>query len=99
MASRALSAGRLARRRTATADTLEYLEYIGLDLHKRDSRPCLPESEGKLVEGRIRTDPAHFSEVLGGQARARSGPLAMHRLMSVAGRGPGHGGGLRGGAR
>lgn len=45
-------------------------EYIGLDLHKRDSLLCILTADGQLVERRIRADPARFAEVLGARSSA-----------------------------
>lgn len=51
--------------RPAATDT------IGLDLHKRESQLCVLTTGGELVERRIATTRARFTEVLGGRPRAR----------------------------
>ena len=47
------------------------MDYVGLDLHKRDSQLCVLTEAGEIIEGRIRTDPARFAAVLGGRPVAR----------------------------
>ena len=47
------------------------MEYVGIDLHKKDSQICLLTETGEVIERRIRTEPQRFAEVLGGRPRAR----------------------------
>ena len=47
------------------------MEYVGIDLHKKESQICLLTETGELIERRIRTEPQRFAEVLGGRPRAR----------------------------
>jgi hypothetical protein len=47
------------------------MEYVGIDLHKKESQICLLTEAGKVMERRIRTEPERFAEVLGGRPRAR----------------------------
>ena len=45
------------------------MEYVGIDLHKKESQICLLTETGEVMERRIRTEPQRFAEVLGGGAR------------------------------
>ncbi|MBI2469131.1 MAG: IS110 family transposase [Candidatus Rokubacteria bacterium] len=47
------------------------MDYVGIDLHKKESQICLLSGGGELSERRIRTEPRRFAEVLGGRPRAR----------------------------
>jgi transposase len=47
------------------------MEYVGIDLHKKESQICLLTETGEVMERRIRTEPERFAEVLGGRPRAR----------------------------
>lgn len=47
------------------------MDTIGLDLHKRESQLCILTDDGELIERRILTSRARFTEVLGGRAPAR----------------------------
>ena len=48
------------------------MDYVGIDLHKKESQICSILSEGgQLSECRIRTEPQRFAEVFGGRPRAR----------------------------
>src|SRR5437867_3202062 len=47
------------------------MEYVGIDLHKKESQICLLTEAGEVMEWRIRTDPERFAAVLGGRPRAR----------------------------
>ena len=47
------------------------LDTIGLDLHKRETQICIITADGELVERRIATTRARFTEVLGTRPRAR----------------------------
>jgi transposase len=47
------------------------MEYVGIDLHKKESQICLLTEMGDVIERRIRTEPGRFAEVLGGRPRAR----------------------------
>ena len=47
------------------------MEYVGIDLHKKESQICLLAEAGAVMECRIRTDPQRFAAVLGGRPRAR----------------------------
>lgn len=47
------------------------MEYIGIDVHKRESQLCMLRESGERVECRIRTDRERFAQVLGGRAAAR----------------------------
>ena len=46
-------------------------DTIGLDLHKRETQVCILTAEGELIERRIATTRARFTEVLGTRPRAR----------------------------
>ena len=61
------------------------MDYIGIDLHKRDSQICIRGAEGELSEPRVRTTPASFADVLGDRSdrsshrrvrEQRAGPVA-----------------------
>jgi transposase len=47
------------------------MDYVGIDLHKKESQICGLSKDGRLSECRIRTEPRRFAEVLGGRPRAR----------------------------
>ena len=47
------------------------MDYVGIDLHKKESQVCILNEGGQLSECRIRTEPRRFAEVLGGRPRAR----------------------------
>jgi len=47
------------------------MEYVGIDLHKKESQVCLLTETGEVIERRIRTEPQRFAEMLGGRPRAR----------------------------
>ena len=47
------------------------MEYVGIDLHKKESQICLLTETGEVIERRIRTEYQRFAEVLGGRPRAR----------------------------
>jgi hypothetical protein len=44
------------------------MEYVGIDLHKKERQICLLTEAGDVMERRIRTEPQRFAEVLGGPA-------------------------------
>src|SRR5438128_2360905 len=46
------------------------MDYVGIDLHKKESQICILSEGGQLRECRIRTEPQRFAEVLG-RPRAR----------------------------
>jgi transposase len=48
------------------------VEFIGIDVHKRDSQVCILAAVGEVVvEQRIRTERGRFAELLGGRPKAR----------------------------
>jgi transposase len=47
------------------------MEYVGIDLHKRQSQICILTASGELIEQTIATTPERFSAVLGARSRAR----------------------------
>jgi hypothetical protein len=47
------------------------MEYVGIDLHKKESQICLLTKTGEVIERRIRTESQRVAEVLGGRPRAR----------------------------
>jgi transposase len=47
------------------------MDYVGIDLHKKESQICLLTETGEVMERRIRTEPQRLAEVLGGRPRAR----------------------------
>lgn len=47
------------------------MEYIGIDVHKRESQVCILTDDGQCIERRIRTDRDRFGALFGGRARAR----------------------------
>jgi transposase len=47
------------------------MEYVGIDLHKKESEVCLLTETGEVIERRIRTEPQRFAEAFGGRPRAR----------------------------
>lgn len=47
------------------------MDYIGIDVHKKESQLCILSEGGELVEQRIRTTPERFADALGDRPRAR----------------------------
>jgi len=47
------------------------MEYVGIDLHKKESQICVLTETGEVIERRIRTEPPRFAEMFGGRPRAR----------------------------
>jgi transposase len=47
------------------------MEYIGVDVHKRDSQVCILTEGGEVIEKRIRTDRERFGELFGCRPRAK----------------------------
>jgi transposase len=47
------------------------MDIIGLDLHKRETQLCILTDDGELVERRLVTSRARFTEVLGRRAPSR----------------------------
>jgi transposase len=47
------------------------VDYVGIDVHKRESQICIETGDGEIVESRIRTDRERFAAVFGGRPRAR----------------------------
>jgi transposase len=47
------------------------MDTIGLDLHKRESQLCIVSNDGELIERRIVTSRARFTEILGSRPPAR----------------------------
>jgi transposase len=47
------------------------MDYIGIDVQKKESQLCIRSAGGELVEQRIRTTPERFAVVIGGRSRAR----------------------------
>jgi len=47
------------------------MDYVGIDLHKKESQICILSGGGELSERRIRTEPSRFAEMLGERPRAR----------------------------
>ena len=47
------------------------MDYVGIDLHKKESQICILSEGGQLSECRIRTEPQRFAEVLGARPRTR----------------------------
>src|SRR5262245_31862344 len=48
------------------------MEYIGIDVHHRESQVCIVDERGQvLIERRVRTRRERLAELLGTRARAR----------------------------
>jgi transposase len=47
------------------------MDYIGIDVHKKESQICILAEEGEVIEQRIRTEPERFAAVLGDRPRGR----------------------------
>lgn len=47
------------------------MDTIGVDLHKRESQLCILTDDGELIERRIATSRARFTEVIGSRPPAR----------------------------
>jgi hypothetical protein len=63
------------------------MEYVGIDMHKKESQICLLTETGEVMEGRIRTEPQRFAEVLGGRPRRESVGRPVPRGPGPRGRG------------
>lgn len=48
-----------------------FQDTIGLDLHKRETQLCILTADGEVIERRIATTRARFTDVLGTRPRAR----------------------------
>ena len=60
------------------------LDTIGLDLHKRETQVCILTADGELMERRIATTRARFTDVLGSRPPARILEVVV-RARTVAG--------------
>jgi hypothetical protein len=47
------------------------VDFIGIDVHKKESQVCILAAEGEVVEKRIRTERERFAELLKERPRAR----------------------------
>ncbi|MDY7232114.1 IS110 family transposase [Hyalangium rubrum] len=47
------------------------MDFIGIDVHKRESQVCILAAGGEVVEKRIRTERERFAELLEGRPSAR----------------------------
>jgi transposase len=47
------------------------MDYVGIDLHKRQSQICIVTEEGEVIEQTIQTRRERFAAVLGARRRAR----------------------------
>ncbi|MFQ5567630.1 MAG: IS110 family transposase [Paracoccaceae bacterium] len=47
------------------------MDYVGIDVHKRESQICILTDEGELIERRIPTERSRLATLLGDRARAR----------------------------
>ena len=45
------------------------MEYVGIDLHKKESQICLLTETGEVMERRIRAEPQRLAEVFAGRPR------------------------------
>ena len=52
------------------------MEYVGIDLHKKESQICLLTEAGDVMERRIRTEPQRART----SRRSRAGSRASRRL-------------------
>jgi hypothetical protein len=43
------------------------VDFIGIDVHKRESQVCILAAAGEVVEKRIRIERGRFAEVLAGR--------------------------------
>ena len=53
------------------------MDYVGIDLHKKESQICLLRETGEVIERRIRTEPQRFAEVLGRPAAGPDPPRGL----------------------
>ncbi len=60
------------------------MEIIGLDLHKRESQPCIRADDGTITDRRIATSRDRFTAALGGRPPARILPEASTESVRVA---------------
>src|SRR5437867_799184 len=47
------------------------MDYVGIDVHKKESQICVLREGGQVRECRVPTEPRRFAEVLGGRSPAR----------------------------
>lgn len=47
------------------------MEYVGIDVHMRESQICIETEDGEVIEKRIKTDRVRFAEVFGSRPRSR----------------------------
>ena len=47
------------------------MDYVGIDVHKKDSQICIVAEGGELIERRVRTERGRFAEVFAGRPHAR----------------------------
>ncbi len=45
------------------------MDYIGIDVHKKDCQICILAERGEVLEQRLRSEPARFAAVLGARPR------------------------------
>src|SRR5258708_34932127 len=47
------------------------MDYVGIDLHKRESQICIETADGEVIETRIRTERDRLIAVFGSRPRSR----------------------------
>ncbi len=47
------------------------MDYVGIDVHKKESQICILAEGGELIERRVRTERGRFAEVFAGRPQAR----------------------------
>jgi hypothetical protein len=68
------------------------MEYIGIDMHQRESQVCMLDAAGQVVlERRVRTSRDRFAALLGTRPPARVLLEAATESACVGGAGPGGG--------
>ena len=68
------------------------MEYIGIDVHQRESQVCIVAEDGRvLLERRVRTRGERFTALLEGRDRAR---VVLEASSSLPSSRPRHRGGM-----
>ena len=59
------------------------MEYVGIDLHKKESQICLLAEGGELIGRRIRTEPQRVAEALGRRPPAQQALRVTNTIIAT----------------
>jgi hypothetical protein len=59
------------------------MNYIGIDVHRKESQICIVGAGGELVEQRIRTSPERFAAATSATHRGRASSSGPRRRASA----------------